>query len=75
MTQMNLSMKQTDREQACVCQAEREGLGVGIGRCKLLYIEIDKQQGLMYNTGNYVQYPVINHHLEKNIYSFIYINI
>ena len=51
-------MKQTDREQACVCQAEREGLGVGIGRCKLLYIEIDKQQGLMYNTGNYVQYPV-----------------
>ena len=46
--------------------AKGEGVGggmereVGISRCKLLYIEwINK--GLLYSTGNYIQYPVINH--------------
>ena len=32
---------------------------------------IDKQQGPMYSTGNYVQYPVINHDGEE--YEKIYI--
>ena len=47
MAQMNPSMKQKQtqghREQMCDCQGEgrsgREGLELGISRCKLLYIE------------------------------------
>ena len=46
----------------------------GISRCKLLYIEwINKV--LLYSTGNYFQYPVINHkgkeYIKKNIYMCI----
>ena len=37
----------------------------GVSRCKLVYMEwINKV--LLYSTGNYIQYPVINHN-EKNI--------
>ena len=32
-----------------------------ISRCKLLYIEGIKKKNLHYSTGNYIQYPVINH--------------
>ena len=32
----------------------------GINRCKLLYIEWINNV-LLYSTGNYIQYPVINH--------------
>ena len=44
-------------------RAKRGGLGweFGINRCKLLYIELIKKQGPLYSTGNYIQYPVINH--------------
>ena len=37
----------------------------GISRCKLLYIEWINNKILLYSTGNYIQYPVINH-MEKN---------
>ena len=30
-------------------------------RCKLLYVEWINNKVLPYSTGNYVQYPVINH--------------
>ena len=33
----------------------------GISRCKLLYIEWINSRVLLYNTGNYIQYLVINH--------------
>ena len=33
----------------------------GISRCKLLYIEWINNNVLLYSTGNYIQYPVINH--------------
>ena len=33
----------------------------GISRCKLLHIEWINNKFLLYNTGNYIQYPVINH--------------
>ena len=33
----------------------------GISRCKLLYIERVNNKALLYSTGNYIQYPVINH--------------
>ena len=64
---MNLSTKQIHRhrEQTCGCQGER-GWGrmdweFGISRCKLLYIEWINNKVLLYNTGNYIQYPVITH--------------
>ena len=43
----------------------------GISRCKLLYIEWINNKVLLYSTGNYIQYPVINHNgeeYEKNVY-------
>ena len=33
----------------------------GVGRCKLLHLEWINNKVLMYSTGNYIQYPVINH--------------
>ena len=33
----------------------------GISRCKLVYIEWLNNKVLLYSTGNYIQYPVINH--------------
>ena len=37
------------------------GWEFGISRCKLLYIEWINNKVLQYSTGNYIQYPVINH--------------
>ena len=78
---MNLSTKQTHRHrgQTCSCQG---GLGridwvFGISSCKLLYIEWINNKVLLYSTGNYIQYPVINHigkEYEKNVYTYIYLN-
>ena len=33
----------------------------GINRCKLLYTVWINNEILLYSTGNYTQYPVINH--------------
>ena len=33
----------------------------GVSRCKLLYIEWINNKVLLYSTGNYIQYSVINH--------------
>ena len=33
----------------------------GVSRCKLLYIEWIKNNVLLNGTGNYIQYPMINH--------------
>ena len=33
----------------------------GIGRCKLLHLECINNKVLLYNTGNYIQPPGINH--------------
>ena len=33
----------------------------GISRCRLLYVEWINNKVLLYSTGNYIQYPVINH--------------
>ena len=82
MTQKNLStkQKQTHRhnEQSCGCQGGKGGEGMdwefGICQCKLLYIEWINNKVLLYSTGNYIQYPVINHNgkeYEKE-YTYIY---
>ena len=49
----------------------------GISKCKLLYIAWINNQVLLYSTGNYIQYPVVNHNgkeYEKE-YKYIYIYI
>ena len=33
----------------------------GVGRCQLLHLEWINNKVLMYNTGNHIEYPVINH--------------
>ena len=40
----------------------------GISRCKLLYIGWINNKVLLYNTGNYIQYPVINYNGKECIY-------
>ena len=35
--------------------------GFGISRCKLLYVEWINNKVLLYSTGIYIQYPVINY--------------
>ena len=55
----------TDIESRLVV-ANREGFGgggigeVGISRCQLVCIEWINYMVLLYSTGNYIQYPVIN---------------
>ena len=68
MTQMNLSMKQNHvpREQTGSCQ-RGEGFGEGMGWdlgtswCKLEYTGSINNKVLLYRTGIYIQYPVVNH--------------
>ena len=33
---------------------------------------MDKQQGILYSTGNYIQYPVINHNGKEYEKEYIY---
>ena len=66
---MNLPMKQKQahrhREQTSCCQGGGGGGGMewefGISRCKLLYTGWINNKVLLHSTGNYIQYPVINH--------------
>ena len=48
-----------------VAKGEGAGAGmeweVGVSRCELLYIEWINNKGLLYSTGNYMHYPMINH--------------
>ena len=68
MTQLNLPMKQKQkkghREETYGCQGGGGGGGraweCGVSRCKL-YREWINNKVLLYRTGNYIQYPVINH--------------
>ena len=43
----------------------------GVGRCKLLHLEWINNKVLMYSTGNYVQYPVINHNGKECKYIYM----
>ena len=66
---MNLSMKQKQayrhREQTCGCQGGGMDWEFGISRCKLVYIGWINNKVLLYSTGNYIQYPVINHNRKE----------
>ena len=81
---MNLSMKQKQshrhREQTCGCQGGCSGGGMdrefGISRGKLVYIEWINNKVLLYSTGNYIQYLVINYngreYEKEHIYIYMY---
>ena len=45
----------------------------GISRCKLLYIEWINNKVLLYSTGNYIQYPAINHNGKEYEKEYIYV--
>ena len=68
MLEINLSMKQKllrCKEQICSCQGTGERGRMdwesGISRCRLLYMEWINNKALLYSTGNYIQYAIINH--------------
>ena len=44
---------------------------VGVSRLKLLYMEGINNSVLLYSTGKYIQYPMINH---NGTYVYIYMN-
>ena len=62
------------REQTCGCQGVggRGGkeLEFGISRGILLYIGWINSKVLLYSTGNYIQYTVINHNGKECIYIY-----
>ena len=76
---MNLSMKQKQthrhREQTCGRQGGGGWGGMdwefGMSRYKLVYIGWINNKALLYSTGNYIQYPVINHHGKEYEYMCI----
>ena len=56
----------TDTENGLVVAKGVQGGGgmeweFGVSRCTLLYIGQINNKVLLYSTGNYIQYPVINH--------------
>ena len=73
---MEISKKQKQthryREQICDFQEggwwRRKGLDFEIIRCKLLYIEWINIKVLLYSTGSYFQYPMINHNGKEYAY-------
>ena len=77
---MNLTtkQKQTHRHREQTCGGQREGGGGGLdwefGTSRYrLYIEWINNNVLLYSTGIYIHYPVINHNgkeYEKYIYVF-----
>ena len=69
----------TDIESRLVVAKEEWGGGgmeweLGVSRCKLLYREWINTKAPLYSTGNYIQYPVINHKWKK-IFLKVYICI
>ena len=90
MSQMNLSTKQTHiGNRLVVAKGDGGGEGMewefGISRCKLLHIGWINNNLLLYSTGNYIQYPVINRNGKEHekecvcvcvcVYIYIYIYI
>ena len=78
-----MKQKQTHRhrEQICSCQEERRMGGrknweFGISRGKLLYIGwINNKVLPTASTGNYIQYPVVNHRIMDRILKRVYIHV
>ena len=64
--------KQTDRHRKKLPKGEGIYLKFGINKYKLLYIQQKNNKDLLYNTGNNIQYLVINYNgKESEIYIYI----
>ena len=65
MAPMHLSTEQKQthqhRELTFGCQGGRKDWECGISRCRLLHIGWINNKVLLYSTGNYIQYLMINH--------------
>ena len=76
MTQLSLSMEQKQnlrrRQQTAGGQGRgcwgRNGREVVVSRCKLSYIEQTNNKVLLYSTGNYNQYTVMEKNMKKNVH-------
>ena len=57
-------------------QGEKMDWEVGVSRCKLLYVEWINNMVLVYSTGNYIHYPIINHNRneDEKEYTCVYIS-
>ena len=56
------------REETSGCQGGAGGgmdWGFGVGRRQVLHLEWINNKILRYSTGNYIQYPVINHNRKE----------
>ena len=66
---MNLSVKEKQthrhREQTCSCRGSGMDWEFGINRCKLVYIGCINNKGLLYGTGDYIEYPEIDHNRKE----------
>ena len=65
-----MKQKQTHKfiEQICGCQRKvgrGKNWGFGTSRCKLLYVWCINNRVLLYSSGNYIQYPVVNQNGNK----------
>ena len=49
----------------------RDGLEVWNWQMQIITYRMDKQQGLLYSTGNDIKYPIINHNGKEYICSYI----
>ena len=47
----------------------------GVSRCKLLYTGQINNNVLLYSTGNYIQYPVINDNGKEYVKNVVYIYV
>ena len=63
---------------SCKSEMREDGGGMdwefGISKCKLLYIEWINNKFLLYSTGSYIKYPIINHNgkeYEKRMYKYV----
>ena len=65
--ELSMKQKQTHRHREQTCGYQEVGYGggmdweFGVSRCKLLHIEWINNKVLLYSTGNYIQYPGVNH--------------
>ena len=73
MSQTNLTTKEKESQtQIRLESAKGEGWEFGISRCKRLYIRWINNQVLLYSTGKYSQYPVINQDVKEHEKEYMY---
>ena len=73
MAQMNLSTKQAHRHREQTCGGGQDGLGAWDQQMQTIIYTMDRQQVLLYSTGNYIQCHVLNQNgknMKNNTYMY-----